>query len=107
MLIVHHSEMLFRQYPLLISITLGDGLTLHFDGGQRELQGYSSMITAYPFKNCIAISYALVERWGAHEDVVHAGDSLGIEVGRSAGVGDTSIWVMLEECILDVHLICA
>jgi hypothetical protein len=49
------------------------------------------MITAYPFKNCIAISYMLVEPLGDHEDVVYARDSLGIEVSRNAGVCDIFI----------------
>jgi hypothetical protein len=107
MLVAYHSEMLVRQYPLPIGITLGDGMALHFDVGQREFQGYSTIITAYTFKNHIAIFYVLVEQLGAHEDVVHAEDTIGLEVGRDAGVGDIFIWVMPEECILDMHLMCA
>ena len=107
MLVVHHSEIFVRQYSAPISITLGDGLTLHLDGGQHEFQGYSPMITAYPFKNRVAIPYTLVERLGAHEDAVHAGDSMWIEIGRNTGIGNIFIWAMPEERILDAHLMCA
>ncbi len=41
---------------------------------------------------------------GAHEDVVCAGDSLWIEIGRKTGIGNVFIWVMPTECILDAHL---
>jgi hypothetical protein len=59
-LVVHHLEMLVRQYSAPIGITLGDGPALHLDRGHREFQGYSPMITAYPFKNCVAIHSSLV-----------------------------------------------
>jgi hypothetical protein len=62
------------------------------------------MITAYTFKNRVAIPYALGEQLGAHEDVVHAGDSLWIEIGRNTGISKVFIWVIPEDCIFDAYL---
>jgi hypothetical protein len=53
MLIVYHSEMLVRQYSAPIGITLGDGPTLHLDGGQREFQGYSPISLLTPSRNVL------------------------------------------------------
>jgi hypothetical protein len=45
------------------------------------------MVTAYAFKDCVTISHALVEQLGAHEDVMHARDSLGVTIIWDARVG--------------------
>jgi hypothetical protein len=47
------------------------------------------MVIAYAFKDRVTISHTLVERLGAHEDVMHARDyfSLGVKIIWDARVG--------------------
>jgi hypothetical protein len=104
MFIVYHLEMLIGQDLLPISIAFGYGATLYFDGGQHEFQGNSSMVTAYAFKDRVTISHALVERLGAHEDVMHARDSLGVKIIRDARVGGIFFLGIPKECVLNLQL---
>jgi hypothetical protein len=96
--------MLIGQDLLPISIVFQYGATLYFDGGQHEFQGNSSMVTAYAFKNRVTISHMLVEQLGAHEDVMHARDSLGVKIIWNARVGGIFFLGMPKGCVLSSQL---
>ncbi len=104
MFVVYNLEMLIGQDLLPISIAFGYGATLYFDGGQHEFQGNSLMVTAYAFKHRVTISRALVEQLGAHEDVMHARDSLGVKIIWDARLGGIFFLGMPKECVLNLQL---
>ncbi len=82
-------------------------MAAEFNRGEHKTESYCFVVTDCSMGNCFAVMYLLGKGLQARKDVMHVWNAVGVKGSGNTGVSDIVLSCVIEERVLDSHVIAA
>jgi hypothetical protein len=108
MFVVHRTGVVIREDFKPIDCTAREGMATEFNRREHKTESNCFVVTNSSVGNRFAVTYLLVKGLRARKNVMqHAWNAAGVKGGGNTGVRDIFLLCVIEERVLDLHIIAA
>ena len=107
MFVVHRTGVVIREDFKPIDCTAREGMATEFNRREHKTESNCFVVTNSSVGNRFAVTYLLVKGLRARKNVMHAWNAAGVKGGGNTGVRDIVLLCVIEERVLDLHIIAA